>query len=223
MITIVGLGPSGIDAMSSLALQALESAEKLLFRTAEHPAARDLAERGLRFETFDSIYESASDFAQVYASIAFEVIGAGRDGDVTYAVPGHPLVAERSVALILQIAAEEGIPVRFAPSQSFIEACLEALAISVDKGLKLIDALALEETAPAADCPNLIYQVYDRAVASDTKLALMEVYPDEFEVYVVTGAGGEDVSIDKVELYKLDHREFDHLTSVYVPEKDSNV
>jgi tetrapyrrole methylase family protein / MazG family protein len=202
--------------MSALALQALESSEKLMFRTAMHPAARDLADRGLRFETFDSVYESASDFAQVYETIAFKIMGEAREGDVTYAVPGHPLVAERSVALIIKLAAAEEIPVRIAPSQSFIEACLEALAVSVDKGLKLIDALAISETLPSTDCPNLIYQVYDRLIASEVKLALMEVYPDEFEVYVISGAGGGDSNIAKIPLYMMDRREYDHLTSVFI-------
>ncbi len=208
--------------MSAQAMRALESAEKLLVRTAEHPAAEELAARGLRFETFDDIYLSASEFAEVYQSIAFRVIGEARESEVTYAVPGHPLVAERSVALIVKLAREEGIPLKFAPSQSFVEACLETLAASVDDGLKLIDALAIASTLPASDCPNLIYQVYDRSIASDVKLALMEVYPDEFEVYVISGAGGADASVEKMSLYMMDHRDYDHLTSVYVPELETN-
>jgi tetrapyrrole methylase family protein/MazG family protein len=208
--------------MSAQAMRALESAEKLLIRTGHHPAAEELRERGLKFETFDDVYESASQFAEVYQSIAFRVIGLARDYEVTYAVPGHPLVAERSVALIVELAREEGIPLTFAPSQSFVEACLETLAASVDDGLKLIDALAISQTLPASDCPNLIYQVYDRQIASDVKLALMEVYPDEFPVYVVAGAGGTDAKVEKLALFEMDHREYDHLTSVYVSELTKN-
>lgn len=218
MITIVGLGPAGIDAMSASALRALEADQRTYLRTGRHPAAKELAERGLRFETFDSVYDSAADFCEVYSAIASRIIEEARSGDVTYAVPGHPLIAERSVALIVDMARSEEIPFKFEASQSFIEACLEALAVHVDKGLKLIDALAIEETLPATDCPNLIYQVYDRQIASAVKLALMEVYPDEFEVYTITGAGGSDVTVDKMPLYTLDHREYDHLSSVYVPE-----
>lgn len=208
--------------MSERALQSLESAEKLFFRTAHHPAAEELAERGLRFQTFDHVYDTAEDFSQVYSTIAFLVLSEGREGDVTYAVPGHPLVAEKSVALIIEKAREEGIPLKFAASQSFIEACLEALAFHLDSGLKLIDALAIDETRPSADCPNLIYQVYDRTIASEVKLALMEVYPDEFDVYVIVGAGGREQSVEKMPLYTMDHREYDHLTSVFVPELETD-
>lgn len=219
MITIVGLGPSGIDGMSSSALNALEATESSFFRTASHPAAEELAARGLRFETFDYVYEKAAGFDEVYNAIASKIVEMARSGDVTYAVPGHPLVAERSVELLISLAQNEGIPFRFAASQSFIEACLEALAVHLDKGLKLVDALALDDTSPTTDCPNLIYQVYDRNIASTVKLALMDVYPDEFEVYVIRGAGGRDAGIEKLPLYMLDRREYDHLTSVYVPEK----
>lgn len=218
MITIVGLGPAGIEAMSASALEALGSAGKLYFRTGRHPAAEQLAARGVRFETFDHIYEIAADFDEVYSSIAARVLEEARQSDVTYGVPGHPLVAERTVALIVKMAKSEEIPVRVVASQSFIEACLEALVVSIDKGLKLIDALAIADTPPSPDCPNLICQVYDRHVASEVKLALMDVYPDEFEVYIVSRAGSPDASVETRPLYMLDRREYDHLTSIYVPE-----
>jgi tetrapyrrole methylase family protein/MazG family protein len=208
-----------MEAMSDSALMTLESAQKLYLRTGQHPAALELAERGLQFETFDFIYETAESFDEVYSLIANRIIEEAREGDITYAVPGHPLIAERSVALILELAKKDGIQVGFASgSQSFIEACLEALAVPIGKGLKLIDALALDDVHPSPDCPNLIYQVYDRAVASSVKLILMDVYPDESPVYVISGAGGPETTVEKLPLYELDRREHDHLTSVYVPE-----
>ncbi|MEN6521800.1 MAG: SAM-dependent methyltransferase [Armatimonadota bacterium] len=218
MLTIVGLGPAGIGGISASALLTLESATRVYMRTGRHPAALDLRERGVRFETFDHIYETASDFDEVYSTIAARVIEESRAGDIAYAVPGHPLVAERSVALILDTAPHENIPVELIGSASFIDACLEALAMPIGRGLKIIDALALDEVLPSIDCPNLIHQVYDRMVASSVKLALMEIYPDEFEVYVISGAGGDDAKVMKLPLYELDRREYDHLTSVFVPE-----
>ena len=35
----------------------------------------------------------------------------------------------------------------------------------------------------------IIAQVYDAFIASDVKLTLMEKYPDDYEVMIVTGAG----------------------------------
>lgn len=217
MITIVGLGPAGIGGVSASALHALETAERVYLRTGRHPAALDLTERGVRFKTFDRFYETAQDFDEVYNSIASQVVEESKAGDLVYAVPGHPLVAERSVALVIDIAQREDIPFELIGSESFIEACLEALKMPIGLGLKIIDALALDEIPPAADCPNLIHQVYDRMVASSVKLALMDVYPDEFDVYVITSAGGADVKVEKLPLYKMDRRDYDHLTSVFIP------
>ncbi len=204
--------------MSQNALTSLESAQRLFFRTRRHPAADELALRGLVFETFDEIYESAKCFDDVYCTIADRILSEARNGDVTYAVPGHPFVAERSVPLLVKLAKSEGIQLKFAASTSFIEACLEALGAPVDKGLKLIDALEMDCISPSSDCPNLIYQVFDTMVASRVKLALMETYPDEFTVYAISGAGGPDAKVEAMPLYELDRKEYDHLSSVFVPE-----
>ena len=217
MIRIAGLGPAGIENISISALLMLESSERLFLRTGRHPAARDLEVRGIRFETFDRIYEESEDFEDVYRTISEAIIKEARKGDVTYAVPGHPLIGERSVGLILEIARKEGIPVTFAGSESFVEVCLEALAEPIGRGLKIIDALAIATVPPSPDCPNLIYQVYDRIIASEVKLALMKVYPDEFEVCIIAMAGKDEMKVEKLPLYEMDHRDYDHLTSVYVP------
>jgi tetrapyrrole methylase family protein/MazG family protein len=60
--------------------------------------------------------------------------------------------------------------------------------------------------------------VYDAFVASDVKLTLMEILPDDYEVYIVTAAGTSFEQVKKVPLYMLDHEtELNNLTSVYVP------
>ncbi|GAA3317944.1 hypothetical protein GCM10020331_018730 [Ectobacillus funiculus] len=61
-------------------------------------------------------------------------------------------------------------------------------------------------------------QVYDAFIASEVKLTLMEMLPDEYEVYIVTAAGTSFESLKKVPLHELDHEaELNNLTSVYVP------
>jgi tetrapyrrole methylase family protein/MazG family protein len=64
----------------------------------------------------------------------------------------------------------------------------------------------------------MISQVYDSFVASNVKLTLMELLPDEYEVYIVSAAGSKDEAIEKVPLYELDRRvNVNNLTTVYVP------
>ncbi|MDA8442566.1 MAG: nucleoside triphosphate pyrophosphohydrolase, partial [Peptococcaceae bacterium] len=66
---------------------------------------------------------------------------------------------------------------------------------------------------------NILCQVYNRAVASERKLDLMNYYPDEYEIYVLRSMGVEgEEKVCKIPLYELDRTEnFDHLTCLALP------
>src|SRR5438874_8898127 len=98
MITLVGLGPGRRDSLTLGAYEALKSAGRLFLRTDRHPVVEELRAEGLAFTALDALYEEAADFDAVYARLAETVLEAARCGDITYAVPGHPLLGERSVA-----------------------------------------------------------------------------------------------------------------------------
>lgn len=219
-IKIVGLGPAGLKWTASAAIEALLNARKVFVRTERHPAVAELSARGICFDSFDHLYESAEDFEGLYEKIA-DVLLAEADDGVVYAVPGHPLIGERSVEILLEKALEAGAQVEILPSSSFIEATLEALKVSLDHGLKVVDALRIEQLTPSVDTPTIVYQVHDQATASRVKLRLMEFLPDEWKVVLVRGAGTENAMMLEMPLYELDRQEFDHLTSVYVPEHRS--
>jgi tetrapyrrole methylase family protein / MazG family protein len=70
---------------------------------------------------------------EVYAQIVASVIEFGRRPQgVTYAVPGHPFVAEATTPEIIRIASQRGIPVRIIEGLSFIEPVLSALCAGSD-------------------------------------------------------------------------------------------
>ena len=217
MIRIVGLGPSNIELMSMGAHRIIRSAPIVLVRTSCHPAVGRLSADGVVFESMDCIYESAPTFEEVYSRIAERILEESEKGDVVYAVPGHPLVGESSVDKLVRMASDRGIDCEIIGSESFIEVVLEALGMVLDSGLKIVDALSLDRVELAADTGNLIYQVYDRDVASDVKLRLMERYPDDFEIAVVLGAGSPSQEVRRIPLYELDRCDPDHFTTVYVP------
>ena len=103
-ITIVGLGPGDADLITRQAWHLLSAADTVYLRTRRHPAVDGLPAH-LRRHSFDDIYDIADDFAAVYRAIAGEVLRLGADGDVVYAVPGHPYVGEATVAAITRVAA----------------------------------------------------------------------------------------------------------------------
>lgn len=176
-----------------------------------------MAAEGVRFQSLDHFYESSDTFDDVYASIAETVLAEAERGDVVYAVPGHPLAGELAVGIIIREAKLRGLEFKVIGSESFIEASLEALQIGFDSGLKIIDALSLDVVSPSRDTGNLIYQVYGKDIASDVKLRLMELYPDDYEIAVVIGGGTAEQRVETIPLHRLDRCECDHLTTVYLP------
>ena len=244
MITLIGLGPGDITTLSLGARAALLSAsegvkaasERLFLRTAKHPVVDVLAAEGLNFSTFDSVYETAPTFAAVYKFIADTVVQTAQGTEqapptpVTFAVPGHPLFAEDSVRQIREMAAALGIPVKIISSGSFVEAVLTAVRADLGDGCDVRDALTLPLSDSLArkgyripgrpdPCRSLmLYQVFDTASASHTKLALMQDYPDDWQISLVRWAGVEGKEeVLNIPLYRLDREQVDYLTTVFVP------
>lgn len=219
-ITVVGMGPGAVGHISQEALILLKESPLVFLRTRIHPVVEWLQGEGVEFSSFDYLYEQMSSFHEVYAGICREVIKAAGQGPVVYAVPGHPLVYEESVRLILETAEEEGLKVLIYPALSFIDAILSSLRISTRQGLQVLDGLSLSEQGPAITSQVIVTQVYNSFVAADVKIDLLEYYPPEHPVTVVQAAGVPGLErIERLPLWKLDRLDwFDHLTSLYLPE-----
>lgn len=214
MITILGLGPGDPNLLTREAWEILCAAKEIYLRTAKHPTVAGLPSH-LTLHNFDAVYNDGESFEAVYAEIVSTLLKVAKKGkgktDVIYAVPGHPLVGETTVPLLLAQAAAAGIDTKIVSGLSFIEPVLEALAlapqpagkkksaapqappsIAIDPfdGLQICDALdlAAQHHPPLnPDKPALIAQIYSRAVASDLKLTLMNQYAPEHEVMLIKG------------------------------------
>ncbi len=220
-IIIVGLGPGDFKFVTLETLQILEKAEVLLLRTAKHPTVAALEERGIKFASYDAEYEQHDTFAQVYEAIAEDCVKRAECGArIVYAVPGSPLVAERTVILIREMAEKRGVKLSILPGMSFLEVMYTRLGVDPIDGLTIMDACELKEPCVENATALVITQVYNQAVASDVKLTLMESFPDDYQVTLVRGLGLADESIRRLPLYELDRQsDIDHLTSLYVPKQ----
>ena len=215
-ITIVGLGPGSAGDLTLEARRVLAEAPEIWLRTRIHPAVASLPSTPVLHD-FDSYYEHETGFAEVYERICSDLERLAASEDIVYAVPGHPLVGEATVRRLLAQSQAGGPAVRIVAGLSFLEPVCVALGIDpLEGGLQIVDALSphLE-----LDRPALCAQVYARHVASGLKLALLDLYPPEHPVTVVTAAGVEGAqAIWTGPLAELDRGDrFDHLTSVYLP------
>jgi len=111
-ITIVGLGPGSFKLLTVETWDILRTSHSIYLRTAKHPTVDELQSRNVRFSSYDFLYEEKADFDEVYHAIAADVIARAVNGEqVVYAVPGSPLVAERTVGFIRSLAAERQIAI----------------------------------------------------------------------------------------------------------------
>ena len=220
-ITIIGLGPGDPKLLTRRAWDALNSAQEVYLRTNMHPSVSGLPP-GLIVHSFDHFYEEDLPFEEVYKKIIDSILALGqRESGVIYGVPGHPYIAEATSPEIVRRANDTGIPITVIEGMSFVESTFRLLELDPFPQTSLIDGLelALAHHPPfPPSAPVLIAQIYSPAVASEVKLTLMTVYPDDHSVKLVHGAGTGNEYVETMELYEIDRNQNIGLqTALYVP------
>ena len=223
-ITVVGLGPGSAGHLSLETMAVLKSGGKVILRTAVHPTVKELERSGIKFTSCDAVYEQEASFEDVYQKIVASILQDAKEQEVVYAVPGSPLVAERTVVLLREQAAAAGVPLKILPAMSFLDLAYVDLGIDPIAGLRIVDAHDFDALADAGKYPLMITQVYSQLVASDVKINLMEVLADEAQLYFLRNLGLPDEECLPLKLYELDRQpHIDHLTSVFIPAQEQTV
>ncbi len=228
---MVGLGPGRTGLMTSEALAAIDATPVRWLRTSRHPSAG--AVPGAR--SFDYLYETATSIEEVYSGIVDVLVGsAERDGRIIYAVPGSPVVAERSVELL---RGDARVTTVLLPGVSFVDLAFSRLGVDpLAAGVRMVDGHRFSVEAAGSRGPLLVGQCDSRAVLSEVKLAIGSVLdqaapgparpvgpaspgsPGHFEVTVLQHLGLADESVRRVAWDDLDRDvEPDHLTSLWLP------
>lgn len=219
-IKIIGLGPGNAMQMTREAWQSLTSAETVYLRTERHPAVADFP-ANITIKSFDHLYDTTDSFEELYARIVQELLARCQDEEIVYVVPGHPYVGEATVTALVAAARERAVPVSVLGGPSFVEPVLTSIGEDALDGLQLFDALALLEyhyPPVNADSPMLLAQVFSPLVASDLKVVLGAIYPDQHPVTLIHAAGTQGEIVESLSLYEIDRsRHIDHLTSLFVP------
>ncbi len=199
-VAVVGLGPGSLERVSGRTRELLlDPHQRLLLRTLDHPAAAEVS--AVRpAEAFDDLYEASGSFDEVYEAISRAVVEAATEGPVVYAVPGSPLVGERTVPLIRARAAEAGISVEVVPAESFIDAALAAVGLDpLFSGLQVLDGHDLPDPLEL-HLPTLIGHVTLPVIAADVLDRLRGLLPDTEVVTVLTNLGGPSETVERVAL-----------------------
>lgn len=221
-ITVVGLGPGGPDLVTVGTLDAIERSSHRFLRTTRHPAASVVPGAS----SFDHVYESEPSLDGVYPRIVDELLAASHEhGEILYAVPGSPVVAERTVELLLAAAArpDAGVRVTVVPALSFLDLAWVRLGVDpLAAGVRIVDGQRFAVEAAGERGPLLVAQCDSVTVLSDVKLILDQgttaSLGADATVVVLQRLGLPDESIREVPWLDLDRVvEPDHLTSLYLP------
>ena len=211
-VVVVGLGPGGPGYVTQHTLDVIERAPHRFLRTEQHPSASLIPSA----TSFDDVYERADTFDDVYAEIAERVVAAAIEhGEVVYAVPGSPLVLERTVRTLM---ADDRITCTVHPAMSFLDIAYVRLGIDpVEARLTLVDGHDFATAAAGLTGPLLVAHTHANWVLSDIKLAVENATGDE-PVVVLQRLGTTEELITHTTWAELDRTvEADHLTCIYIP------
>ena len=133
-VVVVGLGPAGPELTPTEIDAAIGRIATRFLRTSRHPAAVAVPDA----VSFDDVYEREPTLEQVYAAIVDELAAAAAEhGEVLYAVPGSPNVAERTVQLL---SASDRVEVDVLPAPSFLDLAWARLGVDpIAAGVRLVD------------------------------------------------------------------------------------
>jgi tetrapyrrole methylase family protein/MazG family protein len=223
-IVVVGLGPAGPDLVTAGTLDRLAHADRRVLRTARHPAASVVGDA----TSFDHVYDDEPTLDAVYRRIVVELVAMAREmgsGELVYAVPGSPVVAEHTVELLLAATiSDTDLEVEVVPALSFLDLAWVRLGIDpIARSVRVVDGQRFAFEAAGERGPLLVAQCDSASVLSDVKLALdAGIEPSmatDAVVVVLQRLGLPDEAVFEVPWVDLDRVvDADHLTSLYLPD-----
>ncbi len=204
---VVGLGPGPSDLLTQRTVKLLSTSTAARLRTREHPAAQEFPE----IPSYDALYESAASFEELYRAIVDDLVALAKEsGEVVYAVPGSPIVAEHTTELLL---ARSDVRTVIEPAVSVIDVACAALGQDpMTVSVRVCDALGSTE-AFRGPGPLLILQTYSPEIL----VTVADRLPRGTAVTILHHLGLGDEQIISVSSELLPSFELaDHLTSLWV-------
>ena len=207
VVRVVGLGPGPSDLLTQRTVKLLSTSTAARLRTREHPAAQEFPE----IPSYDALYESAASFEELYRAIVDDLVALAKEsGEVVYAVPGSPIVAEHTTELLL---ARSDVRTVIEPAVSVIDVACAALGQDpMTVSVRVCDALGSTE-AFRGPGPLLILQTYSPEIL----VTVADRLPRGTAVTILHHLGLGDEQIISVSSELLPSFELaDHLTSLWV-------
>ena len=214
MITVVGLGVEQGDLTErgkNAILQAVKNGDKIAVRTAKTRSYASVLALGVKHVCLDSVYQNSRNFATLSKNLAKAVCDLGEN--TVYLVDGAATEDNSVKALFKRLRGK--ICVIDGVSR------VTSLALSAKfKGCSYTAVSAYEALERAAkgalSLPLIVYDLDDRALAGDVKLALGDLFGEETKAQYICGG-----KTKKIALFELDRQKaYDYSSAVAIEECD---
>ena len=214
MITIIGLGNEQGDLTKrgeACILQAAKSHAKIFVRTALTKSYQSVLDLGVEHQTLDEIYKKSKNFATLTKNLVKAVIDSGEN--TVYLVDGNVTEDVSAKALIKRLKGKvqviDGVS---KVSQIARAANLVGCSYTAVSAYELFD----EAAQGTLSLPLIVYDLDDRAFASDCKLLLGDLFGEESKIKFV-----QDGKIKKIQLFELDRaKNYDYSTALVIEKTD---
>lgn len=213
MITVVGLGVNAGDLTrrgEQVILAAAAAGAPILVRTAKAKSYENLAALNVPHHSLDEIYESSRSFTTLNRNLAKAVKAYGNDA--VYCVDGAAS-EDNSVKILAKMRG--GVEIVDGVSKV---SSIAARAAFFGCSYTAVSAYELTERAAAGGLrlPLIVYDLDDRALASDTKLLLGDLFGDEIKAKFLIGEKTKRIS-----LFELDRQaKYDYTGALAIDDVD---
>lgn len=199
-IQIIGLGAGGEEDLTIRAHKALLEKIPTFVRTDRHPLVKELR-KSINIVSFDDYFEKYETFDQVYENILHTLLEEARQhGKINYCTAGSPYFGD-VVTKKLVNEYKGQINTIIIDGMSFLDKCIKLSGYADYKNIKILDCLEADEFSFDLNSLNIITQVYDRDLASNLKLSLMETYTEDTYALIIDVL---ENNVKKIPVFLLD-------------------
>ncbi|MBQ8308825.1 MAG: nucleoside triphosphate pyrophosphohydrolase [Clostridia bacterium] len=208
MITVIGLGNERGDLTKrgeSAIVQAAKTGAKIVVRTANTRSYQSVVDLGVEHICLDYVYEKSRNFATLAKNLAKAVAAQGEN--TVYLVDGASSEDTSVKALVKRTRGK----INVIEGVSKITAIVGAANFN---GCSYTAVSAYELTEKELTLPLIVYDIDDKALASDCKLFLGDLFGEEIKVQFIRQG-----KPTKMPLFEIDRqKEYDYTTAIAIEE-----
>jgi len=207
MIVVIGLGNRAGEVTLNQA-KAIKDADKVVVKTAKTDTYTYFQANNIKADSLDYIYDRATNFTDLDTQIVDYLLSL-KDNKIAYCVNGSGVSDSSVIALKRTTEIEIMAGVAF---EAQVLASVPAFSYTAyAAGDFLLNSRCMFDT----NLPLVIYEVYDNLIAQEVKVKLLEIYPDDTDVYFSCNG-----KVAQVALFEIDRQDsYDYSTALCIAPK----